>query len=397
MRPDDLIRQDRRRKINPVIKKLFSTIKRLLAHNALNALGWRKNRRIVVIESDDWGSIRMSSRATYKSLLQAGQILNKDPYNRYDALASEDDLSLLFEVLSSFRDKNGNPPVITANTVVANPDFDLIRQNDFQVYYYEKFTETLKRYPRHSRSFSLWREGMANCVFYPQFHGREHVNVRLWMDALRNRSKHILQAFDHRLYGVIMKNPVGKRKNFMAALDYETNEQKEQLYEILEDGVRIFEDIFKFRSKSFIAPCYVWSSDLEPFLNTIGVSFFQGIPFQYQPSLTHQFKRQYHYTGQRNRCGQIFLVRNCFFEPSLYEGIDWVDECLKRIKIAFRWSKPAIIGSHRLNFIGFIDERNRDNNLKLFKELLRRILLNWPDVEFMNSEQLGALISYSNL
>ena len=35
-----------------------------------------------------------------------------------DSIASEDDISLLFEVLSSVKDKNDSPVVITANAVV---------------------------------------------------------------------------------------------------------------------------------------------------------------------------------------------------------------------------------------------------------------------------------------
>ena len=70
-----------------------------------------------------------------------------------------------------------------------------------------------------------------------------------------------------------------------------------------------------------------------------------------------------------------------------------IEECLDRIKIAFKWNKPAIIGSHRLNFIGFINPRNRDKNLVLFKTLLNKIIQKWPDVEFMTSDQLGDLIT----
>jgi hypothetical protein len=48
-----------------------------------------------------------------------------------------------------------------------------------------------------------------------------------------------------------------------------------------------------------------------------------------------------------------------------------VGECLKDIQNAFFWKKPAIITSHRLNFIGFIHPENRERNLKQFRELLR--------------------------
>ena len=91
--------------------------------------------------------------------------------------------------------------------------------------------------------------------------------------------------------------------------------------------------------------------------------------------------------GQKNKFGQYYLVRNAFFEPSLEPGKDWVADCLKRINIAFRWSKPAII-AHRLNFIGAIHEENRTKNLELLKRLLLEIVKLWPDVEFKSSDEL---------
>ena len=68
-------------------------------------------------------------------------------------------------------------------------------------------------------------------------------------------------------------------------------------------------------------------------------------------------------------------------------------ECLRRINIAFKWNKPATIGSHRINFMGALDPKNRTTNLKLLDNLLKGITKQWPDVEFMTSDQLGDLIA----
>jgi hypothetical protein len=84
-------------------------------------------------------------------------------------------------------------------------------------------------------------------------------------------------------------------------------------------------------------------------------------------------------------------VRNCFFEPSLNNKFNWIEECLRRIKIIFFWGKPAIIGTHRINFMGSLDEENRKANLKLFSELLKMILKNHPEVEFTTTDKLGEL------
>ena len=104
-----------------------------------------------------------------------------------------------------------------------------------------------------------------------------------------------------------------------------------------------------------------------------------------------QLKR--HYLGQRSKNGQRYLVRNCFFEPSENQYKSWVESCLREIDISFRWRKPAIISIHRVNFIGFINPKNRDLNLPQFEQLLYEILKKWPDVEFMTSDQLGDLIA----
>ena len=85
-------------------------------------------------------------------------------------------------------------------------------------------------------------------------------------------------------------------------------------------------------------------------------------------------------------------MRNCAFEPSENPTKDWINSCLKEIEISFKWKKPAIISTHRVNYIGFINQKNRDTNVPLLKGLISQILKKWPTVEFMTSDELGKLI-----
>ena len=153
---------------------------RNIFHNLLSIPGWRTNRHIVVIESDDWGSIRMPSKEMYDSLIKKGVTLGKYGYEKVDTIASRSDLEKLFEVCDSFKDINGRPLVITANAVVANPDFQKIKESNFQAYFYEPITTTMERYYPGCSPFPLWKEGMEAGVFHPQLHGREHINVPMW-------------------------------------------------------------------------------------------------------------------------------------------------------------------------------------------------------------------------
>jgi len=90
-----------------------------------------------------------------------------------------------------------------------------------------------------------------------------------------------------------------------------------------------------------------------------------------------------------NANDSLYLSRNGLFEPSLIAKTDWVAKCLESIKIAFKWNKPAVIGTHRINFIGSLVEENRTENLKKLEVLLTEILQRWPNVEFISSEELA--------
>jgi hypothetical protein len=161
-----------------------------------NLLGWKTKRKIVVIESDDWGSIRMSSNEAIKKLTSYGANLSSSRYDLYDSLECNEDLEELFNVLISFKDANNKSPVFTGVNVVANPDFDKIKEGNFKQYYYEPFTETLKKYPQHDKVYDLWKKGINERLIVPQFHGREHLNVNRWMRALQAGSNGELKAFD---------------------------------------------------------------------------------------------------------------------------------------------------------------------------------------------------------
>ena len=371
--------------------------RRTLGRHATNYRGWRTDRKIVVIESDDWGSSSMPSANTYQKLLQGGLRVDQCPYTRYDALASEQDLEDLFSVLKEFRDRSNTPPVVTANVVMMNPDYGKIRESGFHHYHGEPFTETLKKYPAHGRSYSLWGQGTSEGLFFPQFHGREHLNVNAWMKKLEggNHANRTLFETDMFWPGSAEEERCGV--SLRAAFDAEDLSEVEDHRKIIREGLEQFKDLFGYRSKSFIAPNFVFHPDLNKTLSDESVRYIQGMKYQKLPlagAEKRDMLRRHH--GQLNEYGQVSLIRNCVFEPSQKpESHDSVGECLKGIQNAFFWKKPAIITAHRLNFIGYIVPENRERNLKLLRELLKKMLRRWPDIEFMNSAELGDLIAES--
>lgn len=372
--------------------------KRRLIDFYINSRGWRTDRKILVIESDDWGSIRMPSKQVYNELLSRGLPVDKLSYLRYDALESNTDLESLFDVLTSIKDKYGNHPVITANTIMTNPDFDKIRESGFRQYYYEIFTETLKRYPDHDRVLNLYKEGISQKIFYPQLHGLEHLNVTRWMKAIQDGNSKARVAFDNEFFDLSISDSYITEDSFVDALSPANAEELEEHGDKIKLASELFQMIFGYRSVTFVAPCYIWRPELEKKFQNIGIKNIQSSPYQRIPTIgkLNHFTKKFHYTGEQNIFSLTYTVRNCSFEPSLNDKAKVVDSCLEQIKKAFNNQKPAIISSHRLNFIGSLDTSNRKTNLDLFGNLLIKIRNNWPQVEFLDSAQLIQLLDNSN-
>lgn len=365
-----------------------------LSRHANNWRGKNLKRKVVVIESDDWGSICMPSRSVYQSLLKKGFNVDRCPYATFDAPASEEDLEILFSLLKDYHDSKGSNPVITANTVMTNPDFEKIEESEFESYAYEPFTKTLERYPDHENAFKKWEKGVDEGVFYPQFHGREHLNVAEWMGQLRFPASSYRKVFKDNVCWLGPDYKTGNGIDMRAT--YDTNDYADIEYQKvnLTEGLKLFRELFGFSCESFIAPNYIYHSDLNRTLLNEGVKIIQGMKYQKLPKLGRQNHGMVRHTqGEKNEWEQTYLVRNCSFEPSQYPTTyDNVGECLKGIENAFLWKRPAIISAHRLNFIGHIHPGNREKNLSQLRELLSQIVKRWPDVEFMNSVEMGKLM-----
>lgn len=377
----------------------MSSIKQQLTHNLLNIPGWHTRRKILVIESDDWGSVRMPSKKVYDEFMRRGIPVDKDPYCRFDNLATAEDLEALFDVLTSVKDKNGRYAVLTPNAVVANPNFGKIKESGYTEYFYEPFTETLKRYGScHEKAFEIWKQGLEAGIFHPQFHGREHLNVKKWLKNLREDVGFTRQAFDLGTFGLTQAVDPDLKRNYMGAFNSALSEDMAYYDELLKEGLDLFEQLFGYRSESFIATTYTWHPNLEKSLKRYGVKYLQGMVVQKIPlddDTTFTTKKT-NYTGRKSAEGLTYLNRNCYFEPSHRPDDKYTENCLNRINVAFRWYKPAILSMHRLNVIGSLSKNNRTKNLAGLWHILHEVVKCWPDVEFMSSDKLGQLIAYGD-
>ena len=110
----------------------MESMKSRIMRNVVNIPGWSTTRKILVIESDDWGSERVRSNEDSEALEKAGFDLSDTSFYRYDGLETDDDVRGLLEVLSKYKDRNGNHPVFTLACNVANPDYKRIKATNFE-------------------------------------------------------------------------------------------------------------------------------------------------------------------------------------------------------------------------------------------------------------------------
>ncbi len=361
-----------------------------LKNHFYSSRGWKTNRKIVVIESDDWGGIRTQSDKVLENL--NNENTQKNFINRVDSLESYTDLEILYECLSKHKDSKGNNPVITANFVMSNPDFDKIKDSNFEKYFYEPFYQSYKTYYDDDRIEGLIKEGINSKFFYPQFHGREHVHVEYWMDDLKQGNPLALKGFENKFFCFNKSSEI--KNGYLSSFNTKKVSDIEPVKLRIEEGLKMFHDVFGHDSLSIIPPQNTMHYSLLPFTKESGIKYIQGARKCKQPILKDGDKTTYNRFTGKNSANQIDVVRNVSFEPASFNA-DWVKKCMEEISIAFTWKKPAVICSHRFNYAGTLDEKNRDNNIKQLDALLSGILQKWPETEFLHTEQLGAIINNS--
>jgi hypothetical protein len=373
--------------VNP-IRRIFSKVRTFACMARAQRRGWRAKTPIVVIQSDDWGSIRTSSSDAYEQLTASGYEMGRSPYS-LDALETDEDLQCLFDTLGAVRDSTGRPACLTANVIVGNPDFERIEADGFREYHFEPVTATLDRTPGRAGVTQLWAEGLGQRLFVPQLHGREHVRYWEWLKALGEGNPEAVETFRLGMCGV----PLACSKHGLGFYappyldDGSLAAAGVDLEAMVRQGAELFSRLFGFDSASAIAPNYCWTDRVEELWSGLGVRYIQSGLFQLVGDPRRRVGR---YLGQTGAFGAWYIVRNCVFEPA-WPG-DWVARCLKEVARALRVGQPAVICSHRINYMGSIRPENRREGLARLAALLRAIVARWPDVRFLGTDELGQMI-----
>lgn len=374
---------------------MISTLKEKLINNIKNTIGWKTNRKLIVFSVDDYGNVRLNSKEARVNIDKAGMKVYSR-FDLYDTLETKQDLEELYAVLASVNDKNERHAVFTTFTLPCNIDFEKMEADDFQQYYFDTLPDTYNKLAKQQPSayegtWDLWKKGITDGYLSPQFHGREHLNLAVFKDKLKKNDKELLTALENKSYTSISDDDYPTISS-TAAFDFWDVNENETFKPILKEGLELFEKVFGYKSDYFTPPVFNIHHSLFGTLYENGIRYIDLGLVRKEHQGFNSYKSEFNYTGKKTKEGIIIMVRNVVFEPTEERGVDWVDYTMDQIEIAFRWKRPAMISSHRVNFCGHIDPKNREKGLLILKNLLSRIIKRWPDVEFISASELGELI-----
>lgn len=355
-----------------------------------NSLGWSSKQRIIVFESDDWGSDRFSDKAIRDYYIKKGYPIEKCWMSFVDNFESNQDAEEFLALLYEQGSQGKSRPKCTFLFNPANPDFEKIGERNFQDYYYESFQDRVVRSPNSEKLIHHYRKAIEEGVLEVAFHGREHLYVNRWLRDLQAGESEIRNGFDHNFWGYSKSYYPRLKHSYRSSFALDHPEDLSFQRQSIKEGVALIEDIFEKSVRYFLAPDGPFSLSLLPALKSSGIEYI-GLSKNFRDAATQ--KRRLFWLGKKLRNGMRVITRNASFEPASPRETDWVDKCLADIKNAFQWRKPAVISTHRANYVGGLELANRDNSLKSLSLLLKKINQIWPEALFMTSSQLGDVIS----
>src|SRR5690606_22915877 len=129
----------------------------------------------------------------------------KSRFDAFDTLENREDLEMLYDALSSVKDKNGKYAVFTPFALPCNIDFEKMAGENYEHYYYELVPETYAKLTAkdpiaYQGAWGLWQEGIQKGLMAPQFHGREHFNLKVFKEKLERKDNEVLTALKNRSY-----------------------------------------------------------------------------------------------------------------------------------------------------------------------------------------------------
>ncbi|ANE57707.1 hypothetical protein [Methylomonas sp. DH-1] len=316
----------------------------------------------VLIESDDWG-----------------------PGAEFHA----DRLQQLLDMLARHRDTAGRNAVLTADMVLAVPDLERIASEGE---YRRKMLDA--DFPA---IYQTLKDGIARDILTPQLHGLEHLNGAAFARLYRQDDPRLAVAKATADWSdwESLDSPLQGHYVDGSALPTSPVDSAEA-QNIIELAAASFQRMFGAPSVSTVAPCYLWSDNIEAYWSKQNIIAIQTAGYRCTGRDQSGHYRQdppIIRVGNKSRLGQTYLVRNVMYEP--VDGKNTVASAIAEAEMAYLQAAPISISTHRYNFTR--SETECSNAIAGLDRLLSAITDSFPRVRFLSSAELAETLSDQSL
>lgn len=313
---------------------------------------------VVIFESDDWGA---------------------GPLDQATALTG------LCNLLSRFKDALGHAPVATLGVILATADTRRIRDAGGTAYFSANLLD-----PLYTPLRDAIEAGVRQGVFALHLHGMEHY----WPQSLMQAAGKDTNVLDWLQSDDIpstesLPSPLQARWSDASILPSRTLDSEALRVAVTEES-SLFVACFKTRPRVAVATTFVWTEEVEAAWANAGIDVIITPGTRYtcrdasgKPGCAD--KRMAN--GELSKHGQIYLVRDVYFEPALAHR---PERLVSDVRARSFLGRPCLVEMHRFNFIGAAEKC--DTSLSLLASALEQLHRTFPEIRFMASQELADAI-----
>lgn len=311
-----------------------------IAGRLLHEAQWRCTEPVVVFESDDWG---LERKPCWDLVREAGEPTDW----ALESTETPEDLESLAGVLGRWRDAQGRPACFTGNFVMANPDYEAIREGGFEQYVERPLPDAASQPVR-----AAYADVIARQCMLPQYHGLRHHNSQSMLRDFRD-SGIGRKMFDAGCAAGLSfaKGHVWRYHSEYADWSDGGKANADAIDALVAAGGSHFERMFGFRSKSTIPPHYVVSDAAFAAWQSHGMRYVQGANYQIRPGAGGEKVIAGKALGQSGPSGTVLMARNVKFEPRPGRK-ETAKRAVAQARQMFEARIPVVIDTHRINYTG---------------------------------------------
>lgn len=357
-----------------------------------SAVDWQQVHA-VAFESDDWGLAGFVPTDAVLAGLDRDALTGGRFPQVYWRSTLEDSATVrrLADLMGSCQDRDGLPAVFQANYIMSALELVAEPQAGGR-----EVTGSWRRYDLPALPLAYDRPGLWSAVraavregvWEPAFHGSFHYDPQRRQDA-------------------VTRDPLARRAALQGVLVFPGSHRAWELgpwrpisvlAEELDRSLDIFLRLYGHPPRSVIAPDYVWDDRCEALWESRGLRVIQAKREQRHPErrgaglgdrlakvVDRAFSRLFH-------PDRIYLERNCRLEA--VQAKDWrqvAETCYQDIHRAWARGEPAVIETHRVNFV-HLDPEVAEKGFRALQHLLELLTQAAdPALTFLTDDELAQL------